>query len=292
MNAFKSSELTLNKEGKLYHLNIGPDDVAETVILVGDQSRVETVAAFFDTIRFKTQHREFATITGSYKNQEITVMSHGIGCDNMDIVLTELDAAVNIDLEKREIRPDLKSLNLVRIGTCGALHSDIEVGSAIVSNYALGMDGVANFYDLTIDQEIRNGLDAFKSQTNWPDDLVIPYFAKANQELVDVLADCGEKGITVTANGFYGPQGRGIRLPLKSYDFKENIRQFNWNNCRVTNLEMETSALLSLAEGLGHKATTICLVLANRYNNTFESDFDSKMKTLIQNVLDRVLTLN
>ena len=285
----KASELTINDKGKLYHLDIGPEDVADTVILVGDQDRVKTVASFFEKIEFETQHREFATITGTYRGGRLSVISHGIGCDNMDIVLTELDAAVNIDLETRRVKPNLKTLNLVRVGTCGALHEDIAVGSAIISKYALGMDGVANFYQLEQSENIKTGLAAFKSVAHWPNDLVVPYFAQADQSLVKLLADLGEQGITVTANGFYGPQGRSIRLPLKPYDFKENIRQFEWDGARVTNLEMETSALLALSKDLGHKATTICLVLANRYNNTFESDFDNKMKQLIKRVLNKLV---
>ena len=287
--AFSPSELTLNDQGKVYHLDLGNDDVAETVILVGDQNRVELVASFFDTITYKTQHREFATITGTYRGKPVSVVSHGIGCDNMDIVLTELDAAVNIDLKSRTLKAKQTKLKLVRIGTCGALQEDIEVGSAVISSYAIGMDGVANFYDIPFSDNEVSALAAFHTETKWPSDLVIPYIAQANTELVDALANLGQKGITVTANGFYGPQGRAIRIPLKHNDFKDQIRLFKWNDLQVCNLEMETSALLSLGKALGHDAVTICLVLANRYNNTFASDFEIKMKALIQDVLARVV---
>ncbi|MFK8045469.1 MAG: nucleoside phosphorylase [Crocinitomicaceae bacterium] len=287
---FSPSELTLNAKGKVYHLDLGNDDVADTVILVGDQNRVELVASFFDSITFKAQHREFATITGTYKGRPISAVSHGIGCDNMDIVLTELDAAVNIDLKSRKLKEKQTKLKLVRIGTCGALQEDIKVGTAIISNYAVGMDGVANFYDIPFSDNETEALIAFHKEMNWPNDLVIPYISEANSILVSTLSDLGQKGITVTANGFYGPQGRAIRIPLKHADFKDKLRQFKWDNLQVTNLEMETSALLSLSKALGHNAVTICLVLANRYNNTFDSDFEINMKSLIKNVLDRVVT--
>ena len=285
------SELTLNSEGKLYHLNVGNKDVAPNIILVGDQNRVAMVAEHFDSISYQTQHREFATTTGKYNGVPITVTSHGIGCDNIDIVLTELDAAINIDLETRMVNPKLRSLKLIRIGTCGALQEGIEVGSAVISKYAIGLDGVANFYSRSISDSETKGIAAFKTKTNWPNDLVVPYLVEANSKLVDLLADLGTVGITVTANGFYGPQGRAIRLPLKYDDLKDRIRSFDWKGTPVTNLEMETSALLSLGKALGHEATTICLVLANRYNNTFASDFDYKMKGLISKVLDRMASI-
>jgi uridine phosphorylase len=291
MNSAKltPSELTLNADGKLYHLNVGNNDIAPLVILVGDQERVAVVAENFDEITFQTQHREFATTTGMYKGKKITVTSHGIGCDNMDIVLTELDAAVNIDLKTRTVKDQLTSLKLIRIGTCGALQADIPVGSAVISKYAIGMDGVANFYDRTISDNEAQAIEVFKAKTNWPNDLVVPYISEANEGLVAMLSHLGRVGITVTANGFYGPQGRAIRLPLKYADMKEQMRLFDWDGFSVTNLEMETSALLSLGKALGHEATTICLVLANRYNNTFATNFEDKMKVMINNVLDRVV---
>lgn len=288
---FEPSELTLNDQGKVYHLNVGNGDIAPIVILVGDQNRVTLVSSFFDTITYQTQHREFATTTGTYKGMPISVVSHGIGCDNIDIVLTELDAAVNIDLASRTIKTKQTSLKLIRIGTCGALQEGIPVGSAIISKYAIGMDGVANFYDYEQSANEVNALKHFKAKSNWPNDLVIPYITEADHILVEALKNLGEIGITITANGFYGPQGRAIRLPLKHKTFKDNIRQFEWDNLSVMNLEMETSALLSLGKALGHQATTICLALANRYNNTFESNFEIKMKALIKSVLEKTLEI-
>jgi len=288
MDDFKASELTLDTKGNVYHLGIGPNDIADTVIFVGDQSRVEVVSSFFEAVRFKTQHREFATATGTYNGKEISVVSHGIGCDNIDIVLNELDACVNIDLEKREIKTNKKSLDIIRIGTCGALQEDIEPGSHIISKYAIGLDGVANFYDIDFSDEELAFKSQFVANSGWPDGLAIPYMVKSNDRLRHILKGLGEEGITTTANGFYGPQGRALRIPLKHPDFKDKIRGFSFENTRATNFEMETSALLALSKALGHNAVTICLVLANRYSNKFESDYNTKMKILIKEVLDRV----
>jgi len=289
MSTFKASELTLDYNGKVYHLSIGPDDIADTVIFVGDQARVDVVASFFDTVRFKTQHREFATTTGTYKGKEISVISHGIGCDNIDIVLNELDACINIDLEKRKVKSIKKSLDIIRIGTCGALQEDIEPGSHIISKYAIGLDGVANFYDINFTEEETEFKTQFLSTSGWPDNLAIPYMVKSNDRLRALLNGLGEEGITTTANGFYGPQGRALRIPLKHPDFKDKIRHFYFKGTRATNFEMETSALLALSKTLGHNAVTICLVLANRYSNKFEPDYETKMRKLIIGVLDRIV---
>ena len=191
MSTFKASELTLDSKGKVYHLGIGPEDIAETIIFVGDQARVDVVASFFDSVRFKTQHREFATTTGIYKGKEISVISHGIGCDNIDIVLNELDAAVNINLLKREIKPTKKSLDIIRIGTCGALQEDIEPGSHIISKYAIGLDGVANFYDIDFSEEETEFKTQFLSTSGWPDNLAIPYMVKSNDRLRKLLSGLG-----------------------------------------------------------------------------------------------------
>jgi len=288
MEHFEPSELTLDTNGKVYHLGLGPDDIAKDVIFVGDQERVKVIASFFDSVRFTNQHREFATATGLYKGKEISVVSHGIGCDNIDIVLNELDACVNIDLDKREIKPHKTKLNIIRIGTCGALQEDIDPGKYIVSKYAIGLDGVANFYDIDFSDEEIEFKTQFLTNSGWPDGLAIPYMVKSDDTLRALLKGIGEEGITTTANGFYGPQGRALRIPLKHPDFKDKIRAFEFNNTRATNFEMETSALLALSKTLGHAAVTVCLVLANRYSNKFESDYETKMRGLIEQVLDRI----
>lgn len=289
MNDIKASELTLDDHGKVYHLGLGPENISDTVILVGDQDRVKVVASFFDEVDFEHQHREFATMTGTYKGKRLTVVSHGIGCDNIDIVLNEIDACVNIDLEKREIKAKKTAIDFIRIGTCGALQEDIIAGSHIVTKYAIGLDGVANFYEMPYTEEEQRFKSQFLEKSGWPQDLALPYMVKSSDKLRALLSGLGEEGITTTANGFYGPQGRTLRMPLKHPDFKDKIRAFEFEGTRATNFEMETSALIALSHALGHEAVTVCLVLANRYNNTFESDYQTKMKTLIQEVLDRVV---
>ncbi|MDG1915489.1 MAG: nucleoside phosphorylase [Crocinitomix sp.] len=288
MKTFAPSELTLNEAGKIYHLNIAAEDVADTVILVGDPDRVKFVGTFFDSIRFETQNREFCTLTGSFNGKDLTVMSTGIGTDNIDIVLNELDAVVNIDLMTRTERAEQKSLDLVRIGTCGALHADIEPGAHIISKYAIGLDGMAHFYEMPYTDDEKNALTSFYNTVNWNSKLNPPYIKKSNDRLRELLKEGMEEGITTTANGFYGPQGRAIRIPLSLPDFKEDLRQFNWQGIRATNLEMETSGLYALADALGHNAVTVCLVLANRYSNKFEPNYKDKMAELIRLILDRL----
>ncbi|NOQ73332.1 MAG: phosphorylase [Crocinitomix sp.] len=288
MKTFAPSELTLNQDGKIYHLNISSEDVAETVILVGDPDRVKFIGTFFDSVRFETQNREFCTLTGTYKGKELTVMSTGIGTDNIDIVLNELDAVVNIDLKTRTEHAVKKSLDLIRIGTCGALHADIDPGAHIISKYAVGLDGMAHFYEIPYSQDEKDALASFYETVNWNSKLNPPYIKKSDDRLLDVLKEGMEEGITTTANGFYGPQGRAIRVPLSLPDFKEDLRQFKWQGIRATNLEMETSGLYALADALGHNAITVCLVLANRYSNKFEPNYKDKMADLIRLVLDRL----
>ena len=288
MKTFAPSELTLNEAGKIYHLNIAAEDVADTVILVGDPDRVKFVGTFFYSIRFETQNREFCTLTVSFNGKDLTVMSTGIGTDNIDIVLNELDAVVNIDLMTRTERAEQKSLDLVRIGTCGALHADIEPGAHIISKYAIGLDGMAHFYEMPYTDDEKNALTSFYNTVNWNSKLNPPYIKKSNDRLRELLKEGMEEGITTTANGFYGPQGRAIRIPLSLPDFKEDLRQFNWQGIRATNLEMETSGLYALADALGHNAVTVCLVLANRYSNKFEPNYKDKMAELIRLILDRL----
>lgn len=288
MKKYPPSELTLNEQGKLYHLGIDGNDVADTVILVGDPDRVQFVGQFFDSIRFEQENREFCTLTGEYKGKEITVMSTGIGTDNIDIVLTELDAAVNIDLNLRQDNSKKRTLNIVRIGTCGALQEDIAPGSHIISKYAIGLDGLAHFYEIPFTADEEAAFESFIEQTNWPASLNRPYIKAGSQQLIQQLGKGMEAGITTTANGFYGPQGRSIRLPLSQPDFKTNLRRFKWNDARATNLEMETSGLYIMADALGHQAVTVCLVLANRYSNSFEPNYQDKMRNLVLLILDRL----
>ncbi|MEX1002735.1 MAG: nucleoside phosphorylase [Crocinitomicaceae bacterium] len=286
--AFEASELTLDKNGKVYHLGVGSGDLAETIILVGDQKRVDLVGSFFEKILFKTQNREFVSLTGFYQGKKMSVVSTGIGTDNVDIVLNEIDAAFNIDLDKREEKENKTVIDFIRIGTCGALHEDIEPGSHIISKYAIGLDGVANFYKIPYTPDEKEALKKFIEETKWGKSLNVPYVKRSSDRLRESLKEGMEEGITTTANGFYGPQGRTIRIPLSVPDFKENIRSFRWDGNRATNLEMETSALYALSAALGHHAVTCCLVLANRYSNQFMPDYQKAMKQLIRTVLDRL----
>lgn len=288
MKKFEASELTLDKNGKIYHLGISGEDVADTIVLVGDPDRVKFIGEFFESVRFENQNREFCTLTGVYKGKELSVISTGIGTDNIDIVLNELDAVVNIDLVTRMERPVKRSLDLIRIGTCGALQEDIVPGVAIISKYAIGLDGMAHFYKIPYSQDERDALAAFNATVEWNEQLNRPYIKKSSDRLRNLLKEGMEEGITTTANGFYGPQGRAIRIPLSLPDFKENLRQFEWQGARATNLEMETSGLYALADALGHEAVTVCLVLANRYSNTFEPNYSAKMADLVELILTRL----
>ncbi|MCH2235189.1 MAG: nucleoside phosphorylase [Crocinitomicaceae bacterium] len=288
MSGIKASELTLNSEGKIYHLNLGPDDIADDIILVGDQDRVKYVGSFFDSIRFETQNREFCTLTGTYNGKELSVISTGIGTDNVDIVLNEVDAIANINLETRTVKEDHRKLKFVRIGTCGALHEDISPGTRVLSRYVIGLDGVANFYEIPFSENEANAQRSFIESTGWKSPLNIPYIKACSEELRNKINDGMLEGITTTANGFYGPQGRAVRIPLSISDFKDKLRHFNWDGFRATNLEMECSALYALSDALGHEAVTVCLVLANRYSGEFMPEYKKPMGELIQDVLDRL----
>lgn len=289
MSELKASELTLDKNGKVYHLGVGPGDLATTILLVGDQDRVKFIGSFFDSVRFEVQNREFCSLTGIYKGKEISVVSTGIGTDNVDIVLNELDAVFNIDLATRKVKENLVRLDLIRIGTCGSLREEVQPGAHVISKYAIGLDGVANFYTIPFTDDEQKGELSFIETTGWNERLNRPYLKKSDDRLFEKLKEGMTVGITITANGFYGPQGRAIRIPLSLPDFKEQIRKFSWNGFPVTNLEMETSALYALSDALGHNALTVCLVLANRYTNSFEPDYHNKMAVLIQDVLQKLV---
>lgn len=286
--AFEASELTLDKNGNIYHLGVGPDDLATTIILVGDQKRVDLVGEYFDEVTFKVQNREFCSITGTFNGKPISCVSTGIGCDNVDIVLTEIDAIFNIDLEKRQEKTEKTSIDFIRIGTCGALQEDIKPGSHVISKYAIGIDGLANFYEIPYTEDEQQAMQEFVKVTQWGERLNRPYIKRSSDRLRNLLKEGMEEGLTTTANGFYGPQGRAIRIPLSAPDFKENLRQYKWDDARATNLEMETSAIYALSSALGHHAVTCCLVLANRYSNEFMPDYKDKMRELVQTVLKRV----
>jgi len=289
MSRIASSELILNPDGSIYHLNLKPENIGDIIIFVGDQNRVPKVAKHFDNIEFETQKREFRTITGTYNGKRISVISTGIGPDNIDIVMNELDAIVNIDLETRTIKKELKSLTIVRIGTSGSLHDDIPVDEFVLADYGLGLDGMLWSYDC--DDVIENELsDAFEKHTNWHTRKARPYIVKNDKELGEKLAGGIKvhRGITATAGGFFGPQGRILRLAIEDPKLNSKIDNFNHKGIRVTNLEMETSAIYGLSKLLGHKACSMNCIIANRANMTFSQDPYKAVEELIQYTLDKL----
>ena len=285
----KHSELILNSDGSIFHLHLKPENISDQIILVGDPARVDTIAGFFEKIDFSIQNREFKTVTGWYNQKKVTLVSTGIGTDNIDIVLNELDALVNIDLKKREIFKSHKSLTIVRIGTSGGLQLNLPVNSFVVSQKSIGFDGMLNFY-----ANRENFCDlpfeiAFKKFTNWNESLPTPYVVDASKYLLSKFADADfNKGVTISAPGFYGPQGRELRLPLAVPELNHLIEEFAFENLKITNFEMESSAIYGLSKMLGHKALTVCLLIANRVTLTANQNYRDEMKKLIKKVLDRL----
>jgi len=287
---FPASELVLNKEGKVYHLDLYPEEIAHKIILVGDQSRVEQVSYFFDSIEHKIQHREFVTHTGFYKGQRISAISTGIGTDNIDIVMHELDALANIDLQKRIQNTHHNTLELVRIGTCGILQADIPLHGYILSKAALGLDNVAHFYNIEFSKQEQQLQQQLIEHIELPQQ-VIPYYIESNSALFQQLSsEQTYSGITVTSSGFYGPQGRQLRLSTKTNKLNEQLSSFNVNDLRITNFEMESSALFALSKGMKHKSCTICLGIANRPKMEFSQGYEQEMNKLILYVIDRLIS--
>ncbi len=285
----RKSELILNPDGSVYHLNLQPDQIATNIIFVGDQYRVDKISKHFDSIEFTTQKREFKTTTGTYKNKQFSIISTGIGPDNIDIVLNELDALVNINLTTRKPKEKLTSLNIVRIGTSGSLQADIPVDSFIISSHALDLNGMLHSYQIEdiSNPEIEN---AFVKHTNWSSKKAAPILIENNKELETKLtSDVTFKGITATAGGFYGPQGRVLRLHLQDDKLNKKIDSFTFNKHRITNLEMETSAIYGLSKLLGHKACSISAIMANRAKGIFSKDPDKLMANLILYTLDKLV---
>ena len=286
---FAPSELIINPDGSSFHLHLKPEHLADKVILVGDPGRVPVVAAHFDEIENDVASREFRTITGTYKGKRISVQSTGIGCDNIDIVLNELDALANIDFEKRTEKPEHRELTIVRIGTCGGLQPNTPVGTFIASVKSIGFDGLLNYYagrDEVCDLELE---EAFKKHMDWNPQKGAPYVIDANAELIDRVA--GEdmvRGITIACGGFYGPQGRELRIPLADPKQNEKIEAFEYGGLRITNFEMESSAIAGLSALLGHKALTVCMVIANRVAKVANTGYKNQIDDLIKIVLEKI----
>ncbi|MCF8295932.1 MAG: nucleoside phosphorylase [Saprospiraceae bacterium] len=288
MKKIKESELIINPDNSIYHLKLKPEDIARDIIVVGDHQRVEVISNYFDKIEFKNFNREFVTHTGYLNNKRISVIGTGIGTDNMDIVLNELDAIANIDLENRVIKEKHTSLNIIRLGTSGAIQKEIPIDSIAMSSYGLGFDGLLNFYGDKNKVDEVNITEAFIKQTDWGLELPKPYVVKASEVLEKELGAGLIKGITATAPGFYGPQGRVLRLKLAYPELNEKIESFYFQNKRIINFEMETSALYGLGKMLGHNTLTICAIIANRVNQEYSKDYKKTVKKMIELVLERL----
>lgn len=286
--SIQSSELILNPDGSVYHLNLRPEHIANDIIFVGDQNRVEKITQFFDSIEFSTQKREFKTQTGLFKGKRITVMSTGIGPDNIDIVINELDALVNIDLETRTPKEELTALNIIRIGTSGSLQADIPVDSFVMSKYGLGLDNMLRSYRI---EDVTNTAieEAFSAYTSWDFRKGKPYVVPCSEQLEKVIdSDKMHKGITATAGGFYGPQGRVLRLEIQDGELNNKMDNFNFDGNRITNLEMETAAIYGLSALLGHNALSLNAIIANRASGTFSADPYKAVDELIAYTLDKL----
>ena len=285
---FKNSELILNEDGSIYHLNLKPENIAKDIILVGDQDRVDMVSKHFETIEFSTQKREFKTTTGTYKNKKFTIISTGIGADNIDIVLNELDALVNINLQTKKIHSEISYLNIVRIGTSGSLQKDVPLNCFLMSTYAIDINGMLQSYK-TESISHPNVEDAFIKHTQWDKNKNSPIVISVSKELESKLSsEIIFKGMTATAGGFYGPQGRVLRIPIKDSELNHKMNSFIHNNIRVTNYEMETSAIYGLSKLLGHNACSMNAIIANRSTGKFSANPRKAVEDLIIYTLDRM----
>ena len=288
MRKISSDQLPINSDGSIFHLHLKPEQLADRVVMMGDPERVPVVASRFDSIEFDQQNREFRVITGSYNGKRITALSHGIGCDNLDIVMTELDALANVDIESRQVKEQLKQLTLVRIGTSGGLQPFAPIGAYVASEISMGMDGLLFFYeggDVVSDFELAQ---QFSETTHWNESLAAPYFVRSDSDLLDQIAFDMVKGITISASGFYGPQRRYVRLGLNNPDQNKLIEEFEYKNLKITNYEMESAALSGMAKLMGHKALTVCLIIAGRYSGDMNTDYKTLFDDLITKVLNRI----
>jgi uridine phosphorylase len=285
MRIIEPSELIINSDGSVFHLHLHPEQISDTIIMVGDPGRVETVSSFFSSKEFTVSNREFTTTTGIYNNKRITVLSTGIGTDNIDIVVNELDALANIDLKARTVKDTHRKLTLVRLGTSGALQPDIPLASYVLTEISIGFDGLLNFYanrDKVCELEMEQ---AFLKHTNWNAQCAKPYFTYSSERLVKLFESYTIKGVTISAPGFYGPQGRVLRLPLADSRLNEKIESFTYNGRRITNFEMESSAINGLSKLMGHDSVTICAIIANRVIKDATKDYQPAIKNLIEQTL-------
>jgi uridine phosphorylase len=289
MAVIPSSELIINSDGSVFHLHLRPEEIADTIILVGDPARVNTVAGYFDTIEVEKANREFVTKTGYIGKNRLSVLSTGIGTDNIDIVMTELDALANVDFDSRIVKRQHHPLRILRLGTSGALHGDIPLGSIIISDISVGFDGLLNFYAGRDSVSLEAIEKAFIEHTNWNQRLAAPYFVPASETLVNLFGKDLVHGITVSAPGFYGPQGRVVRLELADPELLSKIESFRYGKMRINNFEMESSAIAGLSLLLGHQAATICTVIANRYLKEMNTDYNIFVKRMIEKAIEKLI---
>ena len=284
----ESSELIINSDNSVFHLHIRPEELADNVILVGDPSRVDMVASFFEKCEVKKSSREFFTVTGYFRGERFTVLSTGIGSDNIDIVMNELDALANVDFKTREIKEKKRSLKILRIGTCGALQPDIKLGTPLFSHISIGFDGLLNWYSGRENVVMAEAEESFKRHMRWNAHLPDPYFVKADEQMASLFEEDTIAGMTISAAGFYGPQGRVLRMPLAMPDMLDTFASFRYDGWRITNFEMEGSAIAGIAAHLGHNAGTVCCIIANRYLKSSDTDYKPHVRRLIELSLDRL----
>lgn len=289
MKQIEASELIVNADGSIFHLHLLPEQLADDVILVGDPGRVALVTKHFDNIECKVQNREFITHTGTYKGKRISVLATGIGTDNIDIVMNELDALANIDLKNRVPKSGHRTLNLLRIGTSGGLQEDMAIGSFLLTETAVGFDGLLNFYRRRDEACNLDMEEKFIKHMSWNPRLANPYFVDGSKLLADKFDEHFRRGLTISAPGFYGPQGRELRLEIQDREINDKVRSFRYNGRCITNYEMESSAIFGLSKLLGHNAGTVCLIIANRYAKQFVKDAAPKMEELIERSLDAIV---
>lgn len=282
------SELIINSDGSVFHIHIRPDQLADKVILVGDPGRVEMFRPLLEKVECEGASREFVWITGRYNSERVTVLSTGIGTDNIDIVMTELDALANVDFTTREVKPEHRTLDILRIGTCGAIQPEIPLGAFIFSHISVGCDGLLNWYDNRDRIALLDFEEAFKKHVHWDKHLPDPYFVRASDKLIAKFADCTVKGMTISASGFYGPQGRVVRQGLAMPNMLEEFETFEFNGYKITNFEMEGSALAGMSAKLGHNAGTVCCAIAHRYLKDANTDYKPRVKELVVLALDRL----
>ena len=282
------SELIINGDGSVFHLHIRPEQLSDSVILVGDPGRVEMFRPLFSEIECEGASREFVWMTGRYNGKRVTVLSTGIGCDNIDIVMTELDALANVDFQTREVKPVHRTLNILRIGTCGAIQPEIPLGAFIFSHISIGCDGLLNWYDNRDSIVLPDFEEAFKKHVQWDRHLPDPYFVRAGSALIEKFADCTVRGMTVSASGFYGPQGRVVRQGLAMPHMLEDFESFEFDGWKITNFEMEGSAIAGMAAKLGHNAGTVCCAIAHRYLKDANTDYKPRVNELVRLCLDRL----